>query len=232
MKASFWTNLLDVIAPRQCAICGERLSPTESVLCACCHLHLPLTHFEKQAEDNPMARLFWGHFPVERAAALFYYAPQSNVSQLIFDIKYHDHPEIGEQMGVITARQFARHHFFDDIDAIIPVPLTRRRQWKRGYNQSMEIARGVQEVTGLPIIAKALKRLHFSSSQTKKNLWERQENVSSMFHLNAPSLIADKHLLLIDDIVTTGATIKSCAAELSQAENVKISILSLGFTKS
>lgn len=230
MRVSFWTRIFDLIAPRQCAVCGQRLAVSESVLCASCHLHLPLTGYERTPKDNEMARRFWGLIPIEQAAALFFYEAQSETARLVYDLKYHDRPDIGYQTGYITARQFTAAGFFRDIDAIVPMPLSRRRQWQRGYNQSIEIARGVSEVTGIPVI-KAARRIHFKQSQTRLNRYERQDNTASAFQLVSPDLIRDKHLLLVDDIVTTGATVISLAQELMKAGNVRFSVLSLGYTK-
>ena len=232
MRTSFWTKLLDVISPRPCAICGERLSTNELVLCGVCHMHLPLTHFEQKPLDNPMARLFWGRFPVERAAALFFYEPQAPVSRIIYDMKYHNMPEVARNMGILTARRFAASGFFDGIDALVPMPITWRRKWKRGYNQSYEIARGISEVTRLPIYKDVVKRVRFKQSQTRQHAWERLHNVDGAFRLVRPEKIGGLHLLLIDDIVTTGATATACACELAKAPGVRISILSLGLTKS
>ena len=231
MRTSFWTKLLDIVAPRQCAICGARLSANESVMCFRCHLHLPLTQLWKSPTDNPMARLFWGLLPIERAAAWFYYYPQSDSSALIYDLKYHHQPEMGRELGQMAARLFSADGFFNGIDALVPVPITRRRQWKRGYNQSMEISRGISEVTGLPIYNKVIKRIHFSDSQTHKNPWERQQNVEGAFQLTNITAIEGKHLLIIDDIVTTGSTVTACGRELCKAPDIKISILSLGLAK-
>lgn len=231
MRASFLTRVFDLIAPRVCVVCGKRLSPTESVICHCCHLHLPLTHYEQSPLDNPMARLFWGLFPVERAAALFFYEPQAQLSRLIFDMKYHSMPDVAEDMGTIVARQFYEAGFFDTIDAMVPMPITRRRYWQRGYNQSTKIALGVKEVVGLPVYTDVVKRTRFHQSQTHLHSWQRQENVDGVFRLVHPEKIVGRHILLIDDIVTTGATITACAMELAKAPGVRISILSLGLTK-
>lgn len=232
MRTSIWTKLLDVISPRPCVICGERLSANEQVICGACHLHLPLTHYEKQPLDNPMARLFWGQFPVERAAALFFYEAQAPASHLIYDMKYHNRPEVAQSMGIITARQFAAEGFFDGIDALVPMPITWRRRWQRGYNQSYEIARGITEVISLPIHHHVVKRIRFKKSQTKQHAWERLRNVDDAFCLVRPERISGLHLLLIDDIVTTGATVSACGRELAKAQDVRISVLSLGLTKS
>ena len=134
-------------------------------------------------------------------------------------------------MGRLLAKELQRADFFDGIDGIIPIPLTRKRYRQRGYNQSYEIAKGVSEVTGLPIYNDAVQRTNFKGSQTHRWRWDRIENVESAFKLTNAERIAGKHILLIDDVVTTGATMISCAKELSKAGNVKFSTLSLGHTK-
>lgn len=232
MKTTFWTELFDLIAPRPCVICGGRLTAGEQVICGPCHMHLPLTRYEQSAYDNPMARLFWGQFPVERAAALFFYEPQSPTSRLVYDMKYHGRSEVAVAMGQIMARQMGGSDFFSRIDAIIPIPLTWRRQWQRGYNQSAELAQGLSSICGLPVWTKVVTRTHFSQSQTHQHAWERQQNVSDAFRLRDAGRIAHKHVLLVDDIVTTGATITACARTLAEAPGVRISVLSLGLTKS
>lgn len=231
MKPSFLTKVLDFVSPRLCVICGRRLLPSQPLLCSHCTLHLPVTNYYLSPLDNPMARLFWGLFPIERASALFFYEPKASTRELIYDLKYRGYPMIGEEMGALIARHYQPAGFFEGVDAIIPVPLTRRRRWQRGYNQSEMLARGIREVTGLPILTDVLKRTSFKGSQTKKNQWERRENVDGVFRLVRPDDIRGKHVLLIDDIITTGATIVACADELCKAGDVKISVLSLGLTK-
>ncbi len=231
MKTSFLTELLDFVSPRACAICGRRLPAGDLLLCPVCLLHLPLTNFAAEAYDNPMVRLFWGQFPIERAAALFFFTPQSDCSQLIYDLKYHRQPHLGQLLGNMIAHHFAQHHFFDGIDAIVPVPITRMRRWKRGYNQSEEIARGLHDETGIPVMRHVVKRISFNSSQTRKSIWERQQNVENVFRLQHAEHISGKHVLIVDDIVTTGATVRACAKELAKAGDVRISVLSIGYTK-
>ena len=231
MRTSFWTRIFDLVAPRACAVCGRRLSSNESVLCATCHLHLPLTGFEKYPDDNEMAQRFWALIPIERAAALFFYEAQSESARMIYDMKYHRRPDIGESLGRITARQFVAQGFFRDFDAIVPVPLSRWRYWQRGYNQSEEIARGVAHVTGLPIYNKVVRRTRFDQSQTRLSPYERRTNTEDAFQLVDGDKIRGLHLLLIDDIVTTGATILALAKELQRAGDVRFSVLSLGYSK-
>ena len=232
MVISFWHRLLDLISPRLCVVCGHRLSVTEEVVCASCNFHLPRTGFQHNAYENDMAKLFWGQIPIERATAFFYYEAHAETANILYELKYKDHPEIGEIFGRMLAAEIKSAGFFDGIDGIVPVPLAKKRQRQRGYNQSEEIAQGVSEITGLPIYKKAVKRISFKGSQTNKGRWDRQENVERVFDLIDAEAVSNKHLLLIDDVVTTGATCIACAKVLCQSANVRISILSLGFAKS
>ena len=257
MKTSFWTKLLDLLSPRLCVACGRRLSPEESVLCPRCMLDLPLTDHLAHPYDNYMARLLWGHFPVEKAVAMFFYEPKSRPSEIIYSMKYHGQQKVAHDMGHIFARQLQAVGFFADIDCLVPIPLTRKRRWQRGYNQAQEIARGIGEETGLPIYNKVVERCDFTTSQTHLNIFQRRENVEHAFRLvhsgqrlralqqrldsgqrlqalqqtAGAESIAHKHVLLVDDVVTTGSTVIACARQLQQIEDVRISVLSLGFTK-
>lgn len=224
-------KIIDLIVPRACGICGGRLSVAEDVICGRCNLHLPRTYYSSDAYDNEMARLFWKLLPIERAAALFYYESHSPVSNIVYSMKYGGHPEMCETMGEITAAEFSNNGFFAGIDMIVPIPLAAKRLRERGYNQSVMIARGVSRITGLPVADNAVIRTVFKESQTNKDRWMRQENVKGVFMLKDAAAIRGRHILIIDDIVTTGATITSCGGELVKAGDVKISVLSLGFAK-
>lgn len=232
MKISFWARLLDLISPRLCVVCGSRLAVTEETLCSKCYLHLPRTDFGHDLYENVMAKLFWGQMAIEKATALFYYEPHAETSQILYEMKYKNHPEIGVVMGRMMAKELMRSGLFEGIDAIVPVPLARKRERQRGYNQSLELAKGVSEVTGLPIANKVVRRTKFVGSQTQRGRWERNENVEDVFELVDSDSISGKHLLLIDDVVTTGATIIACAQEMRKASNVKFSVLALGYSKS
>lgn len=231
MKISFWSRLLDLISPRLCVVCGNRLTVTEETLCSKCYLHLPRTDFDHDLYENVMAKLFWGQIAIEKATALFYYEPHAETANILYELKYKNHPEIGVVMGRMMAKELMRSGMFEGIDAIVPVPLARKRERERGYNQSLELAKGVSEVTGLPIYNKVVKRTRFMGSQTQRGRWERNENVEHVFELVDGDSISGKHLLLIDDVVTTGATIIACAQEMQKASDVKISVLALGFAK-
>ncbi len=225
------TRILDFISPRLCVVCGHRLAPTERSLCSVCLFHLPRTDFHQKPLDNPMAQLFWGLAPIEKAAALFYYHPHSETAQLVYRLKYNNRPDIGEDMGRIMANELQAADFFSDIDVLLPVPLASKRLRQRGYNQSEQLAIGISDITHLPIVSKALRRKHFQQSQTTLNRWQRQENVTDTFQLKEEHLLQGKHVLLIDDICTTGATLIACANVLKDIEDIRISVLTLGFTK-
>ena len=229
---SFWHRLLDLISPRLCVVCGRRLSATEEILCTPCNFHLPRTGFHRDAYDNELARLFWHQIPIERATAFFYHEPHAATANIVYNLKYRNHPEIGEVMGRMMAREILPSGFFDDIDGIVPIPLAPARQRQRGYNQSQMLAEGINSVTQLPIYNKVVRRTVFEGSQTQRGRWERNENVEHVFRLTDATAANGRHLLLVDDVVTTGATILACARELASAGNVKISILSLAFAKS
>ena len=222
---------MDLISPRLCVVCGNRLAVTEETLCSKCYLHLPRTDFANDLYENVMAKLFWGQIKLEKATALFYYEPHAETAQILYELKYKNHPEIGVVMGRMMAKELMKSGLFEDIDALVPVPLAKKREHERGYNQSLELAKGVSEVTGLPIANLVIRRTKFVGSQTKRGRWERNENVEHVFEL-VDDNISDHHLLLIDDVVTTGATVIACAKEMQKASNVKISVLALGFAKS
>ena len=225
------TRILDFISPRLCVVCGQRLAPTERSLCGVCLFHLPRTDFHQKPLDNPMAQLFWGLAPIEKAAALFYYHPHSETAQLVYRLKYNNRPDIGEDMGRVMANELQATEFFSDIDVLLPVPLASKRLRQRGYNQSEQLAIGISDITHLPIVSKVLRRKHFQQSQTTLNRWQRQENVTDTFQPKEGHLLQGKHVLLIDDICTTGATLIACANVLKDIKDIRISVLTLGFTK-
>ena len=214
-----------------CVVCGSRLAVTEETLCSKCYLHLPRTDFRNNLYENVMAKLFWGQIKLEKATALFYYEAHAETAKILYELKYKNHPEIGVVMGRMMAKELMKSGLFEDIDALVPVPLAKKRERERGYNQSLELAKGVSEVTGLPIANLVIRRTKFVGSQTQRGRWERNENVAHVFEL-VDENISGQHLLLIDDVVTTGATVIACAKEMQKASNVKISVLALGFAKS
>ncbi|MCI2087411.1 MAG: ComF family protein [Prevotella sp.] len=232
MTISLLERILSLIAPRTCAICGGRLAPGEDMICSSCNYSLPRTYQWQHPYDNEMAKTFWGKIPVERAAAWIYHHGGSQEARMIYALKYQGHREFGEFMGKMVAEEIAPSHFFEGIDAIVPIPLARKRLRQRGYNQSDEIARGISESTGIPVWDKIITRSRFITSQTEKDRWERADNVEGLFQAHHPGQIRGCHLLLTDDICTTGATLTACARALQKAGGKEFSILTLGYSKS
>ncbi len=231
LKISFARRILDFLLPRQCCACGERLAVGDHAICIKCDLHLPRTNQCLQPKDNEMAQLFWHLLPIENAAALFYYQQHSPSSNIVLQFKYGGKWNIAEDMGRMAAKEFIQHGFFDDVDVIVPVPITKKRERERGYNQSYHIAVGIGEITGLAIVKNAVKRVKFTGSQTQKHAAERRENVADAFKLNNGNKIGGKHVLVVDDVVTTGSTLLSCCLELVKGGAKCVSVLTLGYTK-
>lgn len=228
MAADLFGRLLDFAAPRRCAVCGGRLAAGERGLCAACLLRLPRTMAWLTPADNMVARMFWGVFPVGRAAAFFYYKPHSDVARAIYAMKYKGRPDIGFDLGRAAAVELAAAGFFDGMDVLLPVPLARKRQRQRGYNQSWHIARGVASATGLPVEARAVVRTAYSRSQTGLTPEQRRDNVAGAFALRCAGRLEGRHALIVDDVVTTGATIAACAAAMAAVPGARLSVLTLG----
>lgn len=174
-----------------------------------------------------MEQLFWGKIPLERATSFFYYRKGSDYRQILYRLKYRGEKEIGEVMGRYMATELLSCRFFSDIDVIIPVPLHAKKQRSRGYNQSEWIAQGISAVTGLPVDVASVFRNKNTPTQTRKTVLERWENVDQTFTLRSPERFAGKHLLIVDDVLTTGATTVACASVFVGVEGVRISVLTL-----
>lgn len=220
------TDLWELFFPRCCLLCGSRLCYGENILCSSCLIGLPRTGFHLQ-EDNRVERNFWGKFAIERATSFLYYTKGGDVRQLLYELKYHGNKETGEVMGRIMAAELLPSHFFEGMDWIIPVPLHRRKERQRGYNQSICLAQGISAVTGISIRADMLIRSRYTETQTHKGQYERWENVRNLFLCPSPQLLENKHVLLVDDVLTTGATIVSCADALCAVPGLRISVLTL-----
>lgn len=212
--------------PRRCGICGRRLGKEEHELCTSCFSRLPLTRRKGKA-GNGLERIFWRRINIVHVNALLRYESGADSRRLVLGLKYFDRPEIGVMFGRIMARDLEGTDFFDGIDLIIPVPLARKRLKKRGYNQSERLAQGVSDVTHIPIMHDTVIRNVENPTQTHLAASERKENVRNIFFLKHPETVKGKHVLLIDDVLTTGATLLSLAEEISKGEDVRFSILTL-----
>ncbi len=223
-------NFVELFLPRLCACCGQVLLSAESIVCTSCQYYLPYTDFHLH-EDNLLERQFRGRVKTVGASSCFYYQPKSGIGKLIHALKYADRPQIGRWLGCECSKRMPLNCKIDCPDIIIPVPLHQSRQAKRGYNQSEQIAIGIAKNTGIPLNGKVLRRVYATTSQTgMHSRFSRHENVKSSFEITNPEIIKNKHLLLVDDVITTGATIEACAMALSAVEGVRISILSAAHT--
>ena len=229
---TFFYALADMVFPRRCCVCGNRLALEEHLVCTHCFFKMPRTFLEKMPSDNKLTDNIATAVPFRRCVAFTWHVHGSPFSHLVYQLKYYDKPEIGIWMGRLMAEEMKDSGFFDGIDLIVPVPITPERQRWRGYNQSEEIAKGITSVIPLPICTQAVIRNTFNKSQTKNTRQERIENVKDAFTLTDAECIRGKHLLLVDDIITTGATLSSCAQELDKAGDIRLSILAWGATQS
>lgn len=198
----------------------------EEVICLRCNIDMPRTNWHLE-RDNPVEKLFWGKIPLERATSYFLYHKGSNFRHILHLLKYEGRSDIGRTMGRFIAEEIAKSGFFDGIDAIVPVPLHPRKQRARGYNQSECLASGIADVTGIELDIQAVKRWVHSPTQTRKSVYERWENVAGIFRVDHPERYAGKHILLVDDVLTTGSTVTACADAFAGVEDLRISVLTL-----
>lgn len=220
---SFWSLLF----PRCCVVCGSPLSRGEECLCTCCNINLPRTGFHLR-KDNPVECLFWGRIPgLKRASSFLFYRKGSDFRRILHMLKYGGYKELGEVMGRYMSAELSSGEFFDGVDMIIPVPLHRKKQKLRGYNQSEWIARGIASVTGIPLCAECMIREKNTETQTRKSTFERWENVEGIFRLCDTAHFEGKHVLLVDDVLTTGATTVACASAFAGVSGIRISVLTL-----
>ena len=215
--------------PHVCAGCGTDILNQESQLCLRCIDQLPLTNFHLHA-NNPVEKKFWGRIPVANAAAHCHFTGESLIQHLLHQLKYKGNKDIGYFLGTMMANALQSSNRFSDVDALIPLPLFAAREKRRGYNQATILCEGMARVMKLPVIKTAVTRLSATETQTHKNRVERWQNMEGRFQLINTSIISCKHIILVDDVVTTGATLEACGQELLQAENIRLSIATLAYT--
>ncbi|HSW67487.1 MAG TPA: hypothetical protein VLH16_02805 [Bacteroidales bacterium] len=222
-------DFLSLLYPRICFACGNALYRNEEVICTFCRFRLPKTNFHLH-HNNPLEQVFWGRISIERAYALYYYTKQGKVQKLLHQFKYCNHPEIGRFLGKMYGYELKRTLPEPIPELIIPVPLHPKKQRKRGYNQSEQFAIGLSQGLQIQLNTRLLIRTKASETQTRKSRFSRWENVKEIFHVNDPESLSNTHILLTDDIITTGATIEACAALLLQIPGVKLSVVSIACT--
>lgn len=221
------TDLLQLVFPECCVACADSLYKHEKGICTMCLYNLPKTNFHLM-ENNAIEKIFIGRTKVERAFAYLYFEKGGKVQQLMHALKYENRTEVGDVIGKLYGLDIKQSLKTFTPDIIVPVPLHRKKLRKRGYNQVEYFARGLARSMELPYDPKALHRNHYNSTQTKTDRYNRWLNVVGSFEVNSKALVG-KHVLLVDDVITTGATLESCARELLTIEGVRVSICTMAY---
>lgn len=218
-------DLIALFYPHLCAGCQTPLTKNEKVLCLDCKTSLPRTDYHR-FKENPVQKLFWGRVMVESATSLLYFNKGGKVQHMLHQLKYKGNTEVGTLLGKELGSSIKNSELFKGVDAVMAVPLHPKKEKIRGYNQAQLIADGVAETLQIKS-GNQLKRKEFTSTQTKKSRYDRWQNVETVFNLTNPESLKDKHVLLIDDVVTTGATMEACIAELLRVPGIKVSVATL-----
>ncbi len=222
------SDFINLFFPPLCIHCCCRLKENETHICLSCLNNIPETEFHNQT-DNKLEVFFSGRFPFVRIASFAHFAKDGIIQSIVHELKYNNNPDIGEYIGKLIGKRIADSDFISSVDYIIPVPLHPRREEERGYNQSEKLAAGMSAGTKVKVNTNNLIRTKNTMSQTKHSRFERWSNTEGIFMVNNPELFAGKHILLIDDILTTGSTLESCAKTiLKSCEGSKISIYTMG----
>lgn len=214
--------------PRYCAGCGASLPGPHAPVCVRCIADMPATDFERW-DSNPVEKLFWGRLPLAAACSGYYFSRGSALQSMIHHLKYMDSPELGVFLGRMLAERIRDSGRFGNTDALIPLPLYPEKQRLRGYNQAERIAAGMAEVLGVPVLDNATGRIRQSASQTRKNRTERWQQMSGSFLAFPEKLAPYRHLMLVDDVVTTGATLEACGAVIRKQSNALLYVATLAY---
>ncbi|MFD0794584.1 ComF family protein [Mucilaginibacter litoreus] len=227
---SYVADFVSLIFPRLCVACNNTLIAGEELMCTDCRYNLPLTNFHLQP-DNIVARQFWGKLDLQQAYALYYFNKGGKVQNMVHQLKYNDRPQVGNMLGNLAGKQLLQNKGYASVDLIIPVPLHTKRLKQRGYNQSAHFAEGIAEVLDARVENYNLVRSVATTTQTHKSRFARFENMKEVFKLSHPQSLANKHVLLVDDIVTTGSTLEACGNELLKVPGLKLSIAAIAYAE-
>lgn len=218
-------SFLQLLFPHVCCGCGSDMLSKESVLCMRCIDAMPETNFELHA-GNPVEKKFWGQIQLEQATAQYYFTRESLMQHLMHQFKYRGNKELALQLGKMMGESLKKSNRFP-VDALIPLPLFPAKEKRRGYNQATVLCEGIAESLQVPVLKDAVVRSQHTDTQTRKGRIERWQNMEGKFVLAKPGMVENKKLLLVDDVVTTGATLEACGSVLLEGTNVKLSIATL-----
>jgi ComF family protein len=226
----FIEDFISLLYPNVCAACGNSLFKHEEIICTYCLYHLPKTNYHL-LEASPLDKVFWGRAQLSHTAALYNFQKKSKVQHLIHQLKYKGRTDVGIYLGKVLGTDLAKTQAFMDVDKVIPVPLHPDKQRKRGYNQSEQIAIGMAKAMNTEMDSTSFIRTVDTQTQTKKSRFARWENVKEIFQVTSASELANKHILLVDDVITTGATLESAAHILLSIEGLRLSIACIGYAR-
>lgn len=226
----FIRNIFNLFYPDVCLSCENQLTENENVVCLDCRFDFPVTNYTSE-NNNALEKVFYGRIPIENATALFFFLKKGKIQHLIHNLKYKNQQQVGTFVGEWLADEILDSNRFKNIDVIIPVPLHKNKLKKRGYNQVTTFGKALSNKLNIPYLENVLVRTSFTKTQTKKIRVDRWKNVEEIFDNINPKSLDNKHILLIDDIITTGATLEACYLVLKKSKNIKISIVSMAYTK-
>lgn len=223
-------DFLGLFFPSLCLSCGESLVHGEEMICTRCLIEINRTNYHL-TRDNALEQIFWGRCMVERGAAYSVYNRGSRIRKLIHKMKYMGGKDIGYKLGKLYGSYLVNTPFIEGVDMFIPVPLHPSRLKARGYNQSEYIAKGLSAATGVPVNITALTRSTKSGTQTHRKRYERWENVEGLFIVCSPESINGKHVMVVDDVITTGSTMEACVDALAGCAGTRVSVVALAVTQ-
>ena len=230
MQGTYLADFVSLLFPELCAACRETLMANEHLICTACRYNLPFTNFHLQA-DNIVARQFWGKIPLEAAYAMCYFTKGGSIQNLMHQFKYKGMQQIGNLLGNMAGDQLNKNPIFASVDMVIPVPLHKTRMRQRGYNQSACFAEGLAQKLPAVVEVDNLVRKTATETQTHRSRFARFENMQEVFAVINPERLINKHVLLVDDIVTTGSTLEACAVQLLKIPGLKLSIATIAYAE-
>lgn len=226
--SELFQDFMSLIYPRCCMGCQDGLVKGEETLCTKCIHELPRTEYHLD-QENPIFKRLYNRVPIKQAFSFFIFNKGGKVQNLLHELKYNNHPEIGRVVGKVYGEELHKNGLNEQIDEILPIPLHPSKQRRRGYNQSEEFAIGLAERLGVCCVSDALQRRTKTETQTKKSKLRRWENVKEVFQVVNSESIRGKRILLVDDVITTGATIEACAQILFDAGCASLSVASIAY---
>ena len=221
-------DFMSLIYPRHCEACGTNLLKHEEFICNLCLVSLPKSNYHKNL-NNELSFVFAGRIPLQNALCFYVFEKSGRVQQLLHAIKYQNQKELAEFIGKLYVKDLKESEILKNIDVVLPIPLHAKKLKQRGYNQSEWFAKGIASELNLKLDSTLLKKVNSTNTQTNKKKFERWENVEGVFELQNSETLKNKHVLIIDDVITTGATIEAAWQALKNVEGIRVSVLSIAF---